>query len=167
MVNMMENPSPDSSMNSIGLQIAQAFGVENEKVYLLRYVTDDEFADKCEEMFTDKKKTLADIFAWYDYMKSIKPTRSPMCRCTHAPIEDVRGEMGSKKRSLGDTAIDTTTAAASTTGSTLLPTMTNGKIDSKQVNSTAKYCSDDVSENSTLRVPQLSDFVVEVDTGCS
>ncbi|KAF4731186.1 hypothetical protein FOZ62_009315, partial [Perkinsus olseni] len=114
--------------------IAQAFGVEN--VYLLRYVTDEEFAEKCEEMLADKKMTGADILAWCDYMESIEDNRPQLYRSTHVSIKDVRDK-------------------------------SNGKIDSKQVTSTAKYCSDDVSEDSTLRVPWLSDFFVEVGTVCS
>ncbi|KAF4649769.1 hypothetical protein FOZ61_001003, partial [Perkinsus olseni] len=169
MVNMVENPSPASSMNSIGLQIAQAFGVENEKVYLLRYVTDEEFAEKCEEMLTDEKMTEADILAWCDYMESIEDNRPQLYRSTHVSIKDVRDKMGSQERPAGDATTNTTTVAAAPTilGSTPLTATIDGKIDSKQVISTAKYCSADVSEDSTLRVPRLSDFFVEVGTVCS
>ncbi|KAF4756276.1 hypothetical protein FOZ62_017545 [Perkinsus olseni] len=91
------------------------------------------------------------------------------CRFTHASIKDVRDKISSQERPVNDATANTTTVAAASipSGSTPLTATTNGKTDSKQVTSTAKYCSDDVSENSTLRVPQLSDFFVEVDTGCS
>ncbi|KAF4743080.1 hypothetical protein FOZ62_028572, partial [Perkinsus olseni] len=167
MVNMVENPPSESSVNPVGLQIAQAFGVEN--AYLLRYVTDEEFAEKCEEMLTDKKMTGADILAWCDYMESIEDNRPQLYRSTHVSIKDVRDKMGSQERPAGDAATNTPTVAAASTilGPTPLTATANGKIDSNQATSTARYCSDDVSEDSTLRVPQLSDFVVEVDTGCS
>ncbi|EER11294.1 hypothetical protein Pmar_PMAR012053 [Perkinsus marinus ATCC 50983] len=60
MVNMVENP-PTTPSSPVGLQIAEAFGVEN--IYLLRRVTDGEFTKKCEEMLTDKKATFGDILA--------------------------------------------------------------------------------------------------------
>ncbi|KAF4752738.1 hypothetical protein FOZ62_026102, partial [Perkinsus olseni] len=164
---MVENPSPDSLMSSIGLQIAHAFGVEN--IYLLRYVTDEEFADKCEEVLTDKKMTVADILAWCDYMESIEDNRPQLYRSSHVSIKDVRDKMGSQEGPAGDATTNTTIVAAASTilGSTPLTATNNGKIDSKQVTSTAKYCSADVPEDSTLRVPRLSDSFVEVCTVCS
>ncbi|KAF4653880.1 hypothetical protein FOL46_008961 [Perkinsus olseni] len=82
MVNMVENPSSEPSVNPVGLQIAQAFGVEN--VYLLRHVTDEEFSKKCEEMLSEKKKTFADILAWRDYMEDIKNPRPQLCESSTA-----------------------------------------------------------------------------------
>ncbi|KAF4661132.1 hypothetical protein FOZ61_003489 [Perkinsus olseni] len=131
MVNMVENPSSEPSVNPVGLQIAHAFGVEN--VYLLRYVTDEEFAEKCEEMLTDKKTTVADILTWCDYMESIEDTRPQLYRSANVSIKDVRDRMGSQERSVGDDVIITATAAASIAGSTPLTVTSIGKIDSEQV----------------------------------
>ncbi|KAF4754323.1 hypothetical protein FOZ63_005354, partial [Perkinsus olseni] len=130
MVNMVENPSLDPSVNPVGLQIAHAFGVEN--VYLLRYVTDEEFADKCEEMLTDKKKSVADILTWCDYMESIENSRPQMYRSASVSTKDVRDKMGSQGRPAGDVTI-TTTAAASFAGSTPFTVTSIGKIGSEQV----------------------------------
>ncbi|KAF4683517.1 hypothetical protein FOZ60_009018 [Perkinsus olseni] len=130
MVNMVENPSSESSVNPVGLEIAQAFGVEN--VYLLRYVTDEEFADKCEEMLTDKKKSVADILTWCDYMESIENTRPQMYRSVSVSIKDVRDKMGSQERPADDVII-TTTAAASIADSTPFTVTSIGKIGSEQV----------------------------------
>ncbi|KAF4741829.1 hypothetical protein FOZ62_006507, partial [Perkinsus olseni] len=129
MVNMVENPSSEPSVNPVGLQIAHALGVEN--VYLLRYVTDEESADKCEEMLTDEKKSVADILTWCDYMESIESTRLQMYRSASVSIEDVRDNMDSQERPVGDVII-TTTAAASIAGSTPLTVTSIGKIGSEQ-----------------------------------
>ncbi|KAF4739266.1 hypothetical protein FOZ63_006868, partial [Perkinsus olseni] len=110
--------------------IAHALGVEN--VYLLRYVTDEESADKCEEMLTDEKKSVADILTWCDYMESIESTRLQMYRSASVSIEDVRDNMDSQERPVGDVII-TTTAAASIAGSTPLTVTSIGKIGSEQV----------------------------------
>ncbi|KAF4707058.1 hypothetical protein FOZ62_009332, partial [Perkinsus olseni] len=103
---MVENPSSDSSVNPAGLQIAQAFGVEN--VYLLRYVSDEEFAEKCEEMLTDEKTTVADILTWCDYMESIEDTRPQLYRSANVSIKDVRDRMGSQERPVGSTPFTVT-----------------------------------------------------------
>ncbi|KAF4652003.1 hypothetical protein FOZ61_009997 [Perkinsus olseni] len=84
---MVENPSSEPSVNPVGLQIAQAFGVEN--VYLLRHVTDEEFSKKCEEMLSEKKKTFADILAWRDYMEDIKNPRPQLYVVTARIVDTV------------------------------------------------------------------------------
>ncbi|KAF4741106.1 hypothetical protein FOZ62_013584, partial [Perkinsus olseni] len=112
-------------------QIAHAFGVEN--VYLLRYVTDEEFAEKCEEMLTDNKTTVADILTWCDYMESIEDTRPQLYRSANVSIKDVRDRTGSQERSVGDDVIITATAAALIAGSTPFTVTSIGKIGSEQV----------------------------------
>ncbi|KAF4709123.1 hypothetical protein FOZ62_031443, partial [Perkinsus olseni] len=57
-------------------------------VYLSRYVTDEKFDEKCEEMLADEEKTFADILAWCGYMESIEDTRPQLYRSTHVSIED-------------------------------------------------------------------------------
>ncbi|KAF4672162.1 hypothetical protein FOL46_009395 [Perkinsus olseni] len=133
MVNMVEDPSSESSVNPVGLQIAHAFGVEN--VYLLRYVTDEEFAEKCEDMLTDKKTTVADILAWCDYMESIEDNRPQLYRSTHVFIKDVRDKMDAQQRPAGDGTTYTTTVAVASTilGSTSLTATT-------ATTATAKLC---------------------------
>ncbi|KAF4683965.1 hypothetical protein FOZ60_008375, partial [Perkinsus olseni] len=108
---MVENPSSEPSVNPVGLQIAHAFGVEN--VYLLRYVTDEEFAEKCEEKI--RRRLLL------------------LYRSANVSIKDVRDRMGSQERSVGDDVIITATAAAFIAGSTPFTVTSIGKIDSEQV----------------------------------
>ncbi|KAF4687324.1 hypothetical protein FOZ60_004147 [Perkinsus olseni] len=123
-------PQAKEPSNNLVKRIAQAFGVEN--VYLLRYVSDEEFAEKCEEMLTDEKTTVADILTWCDYMESIEDTRPQLYRSANVSIKDVRDRMGSQERPVGDVII-TTTAAALIAGSTPFTVTSIGKIGSEQV----------------------------------